>query len=175
MYRLFHHNHCIVIYDKSDKEFKAKYGNSYEQVAFVKDDTAIAVIVERMKRQYNATTVTYDCHIKKKWGWKYFTDEQKASYKERWSKIRTGRPLSDHQRQRISEGKTGKRSNHSGKAHSQSTKNVMSLRAMGHKRINGLRWCHDPSTGKERRVRELIPGYLWGRNPELELHLQLRG
>ena len=169
MYKLFFHKSTIVIYDQSDKDFKHKYGHAYEQVGVVKDDANIAVIVERMKKQYGATEVVYDCHIKKKWGWRYFTEEQKETYRKMWSAKRRGRKLSAHQKERISEGKTGKRGNHTGKTHSASTKNVMSLRALGHKRNVGKKWCYDLLTGAEKRCTELPKGFVWGRNPEHEL------
>lgn len=169
MYKLFFTDKRIVVYDKSDKEFRAKYGPSFEMVGSVKEDSSLTLVCERLKRQYNAHTVIYDCHIKNKWGWKYFTDEQKAYYRQRWSKTRAGRPLSEHQKKRISEGKTGKRGNHTGHTHSDVTKNIMSLRAMGHKRNTGSKWCYDPLTGVEKRSPVLLPGFVWGRNPELGL------
>jgi hypothetical protein len=171
MYKLFFCDKRIVIYDRPDKEFKAKYGSSFEQVAVCKDDSALTIIADKMKRQYKAIDVVYDCHIKRKWGWKYFTDEQKEAYRVVMRQKKLGKPLSDHQKKRISEGKTGKRGNHTGKSHNENTKAVMSLRKLGHKSNTGRRWCHDPVNGEERMAFELPIGFVWGRNPALEIGL----
>jgi len=168
MFKLFFHNNTIVVYNQSDKEFKAKYGTSYEQIAVVKDDSNLTPVINKMKKQYRTGEVILDYKIKKKMGWKYFTEEQKLLYRSMMSKTRAGRPLSEHQKKRISEGKTGKRGNHTGKRHSKNTRNVMALRATGHKRNVGKKWCYDPMTGKEYRKEVLPEGMLWGRNPDLE-------
>lgn len=172
MYRLILNNNKIIVYDKTDKEFRIAYCNdnsSHEQIGVVKESDNISPLVERMKKQYKVTEVVYDCHIKKKMGWKYFSEELKAYCRAKWSATRANRPLSDFQKKRISEGRIGKRNNHQGHFHSQNTKNIMSLRAQGHKRLVGRRWCHDPVTGKEQLVKELPEGYLLGRNPDLNV------
>ena len=84
------------------------------------------------------------------------------------AEAKKGKKLSNHQRARISEGKKGRRGNHTGHRHSKDTKDMMSLAALGHKRIAGRKWCYDLLTGKERRVIELPKGYVWGRDPEKE-------
>jgi hypothetical protein len=50
----------------------------------------------------------------------------------------------------------------------------MALRLMGNKAGLGTRWCHNPVTKKERMVRDELPeGFVWGRNPDLEIHRTL--
>lgn len=166
MHRLIQHQNSIIVYDKSDKEFRAKYGMMGEVLTYVKDQSNLTSVITKTKNQYKIDSVIMDCHIKKKFGWKYWSDDMKAHHRKLWSELKTGVPKSEYQRRRISEGKKGKRGNHSGHLHTNTTKNIISLRAMGHKRNVGMKWCYDPYTGRERRGKELIPGYIWGRNPE---------
>ena len=81
MFKLFFHNNTIVVYNQSDKEFKAKYGSSFEQIAVVKDDSNLTPVINKMKKQYRTEEVILDYKIKKKMGWKYFTEEQKLLYR----------------------------------------------------------------------------------------------
>lgn len=174
MYRLFLIDKNIIVYDKTEKEFKESYGNRYEQIFVVKDGHNIELIIDKLQKQYKANDIIYDCHIKKKFGWKYFSEEKKAEIRHKLSLARAGKPLSDLQKQRISEAKKGKPSNHTGHKHNTQTKIMMSLSAMGNKGSSGLRWCHDPITGKEKMKEELPEGYVWGRNPDVEIHKNLK-
>ena len=84
--------------------------------------------------------------------------------------------MSEHHIKRISEGRTGRPSNHTGHKHSETTKNIQSLRNKDLKATLGYKWCHDPVTGKEYRLKDkpLPEGFVWGRNPELEVENNLK-
>lgn len=158
----------LICYDKTVKEFRIKYGVQYEQVSVIKDAHNLEHVIDRLADQYKALSIVYDCHIKKKFGWKYWSDDQKERLRALWSKQRAGRKMSDFQKAQISKALKG-RSNHTGKKHRQDTKENLALRALGHTRNRGRRWCYDPDTKVERFVLGDIPdGYVLGRNPDLE-------
>lgn len=177
MYRIFLHGKTIYIFDKTEKEFREAYGNGYEQIAVIKNSDNLEPVVEKLGKQYRVQDVVYDCHIKKKFGWKYHSEEVKALLREKWSQNRRNRTLSDHHRKRISEGKTGKRGSHTGCKHNEDTKILMSLKSSGHKRNAGKIWCYNPVTGQERKYNtgeEPPEGFIKGRNPDLEFGKNFR-
>lgn len=171
MYRFILFEKKIYVYDKSDKDFREKYGKNFEQIGTVKDRDSIDTVAEKLSKQYKCTEIIKDCHIKRKSGWKYYSDELKAQIRESMSKTRRGKALTEQQKQSMSKSKLGKRSNNYGKKRPEVANNITSLRQLGNKAGLGTRWCHNPVTKKERMVREVLPeGFVWGRDPDLEVH-----
>lgn len=168
MLRIFLLNSHIYVYDKTEKEFKDRYGPGYEQISIISNPDSLDQVLDKLRKTYKPKDVVFDFHRKKKFGWKYFDENMRAKIKDAMSKAHTGRKRDADHIAAISASRKG-RGCFKGKTHSEDTKKVMSLKAKGHKRLVGLKWCHDPKTGKERRVTELPPEFRWGRNPELEL------
>lgn len=175
MYRFILQGKKIYVFDKTDKEFREKYGTGFEQIGTVRDRDSIDAVKEKLVKQYRAEEVIMDCYIKRKSGWKYWSEETKAEVRKKLSELRRNRPLSELQIKRISEAKKGMPSNHAGHKHTETTKNIQSLRNKGMKLRLGSKWCHNPVTGKETTVKDgkLPEGYIWGRNPELEVEKNL--
>lgn len=155
----------LIIYEGIDKDFKSKYGHSYEQIDVIKDKDNIEVVMERLNRSYKGEWI-HDYKVKKRFGWKYWSDELKEQIRRNISKAHSGKPRSEKWKKVRSENMKGK-SIFKGQKHSEDTKRAIGLSRMGVDPIKGKRWCHDPATGQEKRVYELPEGYLWGRNPEV--------
>lgn len=171
MYRFILYEKKIYVFDRTDKEFKEKYGKNFELIGSVKESDNIDTVASKLVKQYRAEEVIRDCFIKRKFGYKYWSEETKARVRATWSKNRSKRKLSEHHVKRISEGRTGRKGNHTGHPHSEETKNILALRMTGNKAGLGTRWCHNPETKKERMVRGDLPeGFVWGRDPDLEIH-----
>ena len=171
MFRVFLLKNQLIVFDKSEKEFKVKYGSGYEQVSIVKEYNNIDTVVEKLALTYKAEIVR-DYKIKKKWGWLYLSPEQKQQII-----IKRSQSLKDNyvktEQHRANLSVKAKRYRHmSGKQHSEETKKQMSLRKLGSTPGNkGMKWMYNPDTGEEKMARELIEGYFWGRGPESKEYL----
>jgi hypothetical protein len=172
MYRFILQGKKIYVFDKTDKEFRDKYGNAFEQIGVVKDRDSIDPVKEKLQKQYRAEEVIMDCYLKRKCGWKYWSEETKAMVRQKMSEAKRNKTLSEYQRMRMSEAKKGQPNNHAGHKHSETTKNIQALRRKGVKTRQGMKWCHNPITKQESAAYEnaLPEGFVWGRSPDLEVH-----
>lgn len=165
MYRIYFVDKKIVVYDKPEKEFKVKYGNCFEQISIVKDQDNIDNVTKKLLQQYKASEIILDCKIKKKFGWKYFTEEMKESNRKKLSEALKNKVRSQEHCKAISEGKKGM-AFFTGKHHSQEAKEKISKGRQGRIINTGKKWAHNPITGHEKFVFELPEGYIYGRSPE---------
>jgi len=169
MFRIFLFEKKLIVYDKSEKEFRQKYGTNYEQISSVKDQDNIDSACEKLLKQYNAQEVVKDCHIKKKFGWKWYSDEVKEKVSRNISIAMTRYKKTKEHGEAISKGKKGK----SIKGHptSEHTKKLIAFSKKGFDPIQGRKWMHNPLTGQESRGYELKEGMIWGRSPEAKEYI----
>lgn len=163
MIRIYLIGRTLICFDKGESEFKQKYGKQYEQVATVKELSNLQPVLQRLTAQYRASDVVQDVHIKRKTGWCYKTEEQKAITRSRMSDARIGYEHDEYTKKKISDARKGK-GNFRGKTHHAFSKKAIAFSRRGKDPIQGKRWCHSPRTGKELRVRELPEGFVWGRD-----------
>lgn len=153
----------LVCYDKGENQFKQKYGRNYEQIGIVKDVSNLETSISKLKKQYKVSEVIQDVHIKRKFGWCYWSEEKKAEIRQKMSDVRIGRPRRQWIKDKISESRKGK-GNFAGKKHSEFAKKSIAFSRKGKDPIGSKRWCHNPITGKELRAIELPEGFIWGRD-----------
>jgi hypothetical protein len=158
--------------DRGDKLFFLDHGRDWERVATIKDSGNYASVIDRLKKQYNATDVFEDAIVKKKWGWKYFTDDEKMKMVAAVKLANTGKTMSDSTKAKMAHAKRGKPSNARGSRKSALGKALVSMARMGKPTTTGLKWCHHPITGEEGRKRELPAEWVWGRSPEVKDYLR---
>lgn len=166
MFRIYLLNNKLYVFDKSEKEFRAKYGTNFEQISVVKDQDNIDSVCEKLLKQNNASEIIKDCKIKKKFGWKYFSDEVKDRIRKSISVASSRYIKTKEHGEAISRAKKGKKT-HS-LPHSEHSKKLISYvkRMQKIDPIKGRKWMHNPITGEERRDYELYEGMVWGRSPE---------
>jgi len=164
MFKVFLYNKNLIVHDKTEKEFRQKYGNNFEQITIIKDVSNIDIVCEKLSKQYKAEIVK-DFYIKKKIGWKYWSDELKEQIRENISySLKRYKRTKEHS-ESISRYRKGKSIFH-GQQHSEHTKKLISFARKGKDPIQGRKWMHNPFTGKERRGFQLEDGMVWGRSPE---------
>lgn len=166
MFKIFYCNNSLIVFDKSDKEFRTKYGNKFEQVSVIKDIENIDSVTKKLQKQYNCSEVVHDYKVKKKFHWKYFTPERIVEVKKKLSESLKQYVKTEEHKKNLSIGSKNKR-NFLGKKHSEETKKRYAEKRKTWDPINGRKWMHNPYTGEEKRGFELLPGMLWGRSPEL--------
>jgi NUMOD3 motif len=154
--------------DKGDKHFYTEHGRAWERIASIKDSSNYSTVIDKLKKQYNVENVFEDVVLKKKLGWKYYTDEQKARMVAAVKRVNTGRKMSNETKEKMSRAKRGRPSNAKGSKKSAFSKSLVAVARMGKSTVNGLRWCHHPDSGQEGRKRELPTGWAWGRSPEMK-------
>lgn len=154
--------------DRGDKQFFQDWGRDWEKVATIKDSGNYTAVIDRLKKQYNCTELIEGCVVKKKWGWRYFTPEEKAKMVDAVKAANTGKVMSDETRAKMSAAKKGKPSNAKGSKKSNMGKALVAMARMGKSTVGGLRWCHHPMVGTEKRLRSLPEGWVWGRSPEVK-------
>lgn len=170
MVRVYLFNKQIVISKKTEKEFREAFGRGFEVLEIINDERNIEDIVGRLQRVYKAEVVL-DGKFKRKirLGWSYMTDEQKEKTVLAVKEYRTGRAWEDEVKAKISASRAGK-GNFEGKKHRVESRIMTSLSMKGNTNSKGLRWAHDPLTGKETRLKEgskLPNGFTWGRTSEI--------
>jgi len=163
MIRIYLVGQALVCFDKGESEFKSKYGRNHEQVGIIKDTSNLQTVLEKLQKQYRTTELVKDVHIKRRFGWCYKTEEQKAATRQKMSEVKLGRPRRQWVKDKISEARKGK-GNFTGKKHSAYAKKAIAFSRRGKNPVEGKRWCHDPITGKELRSTELPKGFIWGRD-----------
>ena len=165
MFRIFLQKSNFVITDLTEKEFKIKYLGSYEQIGIFKELDNLEIAIEKLIKTYNPEDIIHDYHVKKKWGWKYFTEEQREDYRKRISESLKLYKKTDEHKKNLSDSCKSLR-NHKGKKHTSLTKARIAFTRRGQDPIKGRKWMHNPYSGKESRGYELKPGMIWGRSPE---------
>ena len=169
MYRIILFENKIYVFDKSEKEFRQKYGSNFEQLSSIKDQDNIDQACEKLLKQYKAEEIIKDCHIKKRFGWKYHSDEIKEKVSKNISIAMTRYKKTKEHGEAISRGKKGKPIK--GHALSEHTKKLISFAKKGFDPIKGKKWMHNPLTGEEKRDYELKEGMVWGRSPEAKEYI----
>jgi len=166
MFRVFLHHDNLIVFDKSEKEFRQKYGNQFEQVTIIKDQDNIDSVTEKLKRQYNCKEIVKDCKIKRKFGWSHFSQAIKEKIRLHNSIALKRYVKTKEHGENVSKAKKGK----PGKFIPRSAKTRKLISIVKKKNavdpIKGRKWMHDPITGKEKRAYELEEGMVWGRSPE---------
>ena len=158
--------------DKGDKQFYIDHGRMWEKVATIKDSGNYTSVIDRLKKQYNVSDLYEDAIVKKRWGWKYFTEEQKMKMVSAVKAANTGKVMSDETKAKMRAAKLGRASNALGSRKGALSKTLVAIARMGKSTVNGLRWCHCPKAGYEGRKRELPQGWVWGRSPEVKDYLR---
>lgn len=162
--------------DRGDKQFYLDHGQAWEKVAVIKDSSNYDVVLERLKKQYSVVDVYENCVRKKRWGWRYFTDQEKANMVAAVKAANTGKVMSNETRAKMAAAKRGKRGNATGSRKDRVARALVSLARMGKDPIQGRKWCHHPLSGEEKRLFEdqLPVGWKWGRTPEIRDWLKRR-
>jgi hypothetical protein len=158
--------------------FREKYGRRFELVDTIKDSRNLEDVLPRLAKLYNANDIIIDCHVEKRWGWRYMSQEQRDHFVQAIKAYRTGRPWSQEVKDKISASRKGK-GNFEGKKHTPTTKMMMAMAKVGKPgACKGRVYCHDPITGKHKRLipgSELPEGFVWGCAPGRADHLPKDG
>ena len=168
MLRVFLIARQLIITKKNEVEFRDAYGRGGEVLEVIADERSVDYVMTRLENVYKLP-ILVDGKFKKKWGWPYFSKELQEKTRAASKEYRTGRPWNDEIREKISKGRAGK-GNFVGKKHMWESKMMISQAMNGNTNVRGLKWAHDPLTGKEKRLRDgsLLPsGFVWGRTPEV--------
>lgn len=170
MVRVYLFNKQLVISKKTEKEFREAFGRGSEVVEIINDEKNIEDVVGRLEKVYKAQVVL-DGKFKKKLklGWIYMTEDQREKTVIAVKKYRTGRRWEDEVKEKISASRAGK-GNFVGKKHRLESRIMTSMSMKGNTNSKGLKWAHDPLTGKETRLKEgsvLPEGFTWGRTSEI--------
>ena len=157
----------IITHDKGDKQFLLRYGAGWEKVSSIKESHNYQSVIDRITKQYSITDVVKDCVVKRRFGWRFFTAEEKEKMVLAVKRANTGVPKSDEQKARMAAAKRGKRSNAFGSRKSATAKMLVAIANTGVSRLKGRVWCYNPDTCEERRLINIPDGWRKGRTPEL--------
>lgn len=166
MYKVFLCDNKLILFDKTDKEFREKYGKNFEQVTIIKDHRNIDAVLEKISRQYKKEVVK-DTTKRPWWGWYNLDEEgQKEVNRKRAESLKKYVKTEEH---RANLSKTAKKYKHfKGKKHSEEFKARLSQRKKGiSSATKGMKWMYNPDTDHEALGFELKEGYFWGRKPEM--------
>jgi hypothetical protein len=155
----------LICYDKDIKNFPTKYNKQYEIIDTIKDNRNLHDRITKLQRNYTFEQIVFDCIVGRKFGWRFFNDEQKERIREGIRASRIGKVWSMEIKERISRSRKG-RGNHTIK-HTTESKCKIAESMQDNTNVKGLRWAYNPFTGKERRVDILPPHFIWGRSPEI--------
>ena len=170
MFRVFLCDNKLYVFDKSEKEFRARYGNQYEQVSIIRDYDNIEAATDKLLKQYRVQEIILDCKIKRTYGWNYFSEEKQAEISAKISRALKRYIKTEEHKKNLSSGCKHFKS-FLGKKHTERTKARIAFMRLGKDPIKGKRWMHNPYTGEEKRGHTLLPGMLWGRSPEAREYL----
>ena len=165
MFRVFLLNNSLIVFDKSEKDFRVKYGNNFEQVSIIKNQDNIELATGKLLKQYRVQEVIMDCKLKKKCTWQVWDEETRINAAKKISNALKRYIKTREHRENLSKGCKHFKS-FLGKRHTERTKARIRFMRLGRNNIAGLKWMHNPYTGEQRRGKELLPGMLWGRGPE---------
>jgi hypothetical protein len=165
MYKVFLCDNKLILFDKTDKDFREKYGKNFEQVTIIKDYRNIDAVLDKLSRQYRLEAVK-DTTKRPWWGWYNLDEEgQREVNRKRAESLKNYVKTEEH---RANLSKTAKKYRHfKGKKHSEEFKARLSQQRMGiSSPTKGMKWMYNPDTGIETLSHELKEGHFWGRNPE---------
>ena len=170
MVRCFLFDNQLIITKKNEKEFREVFGRRFEVVEIINDEKNIEDVVSKLERVYKVP-VCLDGRFKKKLklGWKYMTEAQREKTVIAVKEYRTGRAWEEEVKEKIASARAGV-GNFEGKKHKIESRIMTSLSMKGNTNSTGLKWAHDPMTGKETRIKEgdrLPSGFTWGRTSEM--------
>jgi len=170
MVRVFLFDNQLIITKKNEREFRDVFGKRFELVEIINDEKNIEDKVSQLEKVYKVP-VCLDGRFKKKLklGWKYMTEEQREKTVIAVKQYRTGRKWESEVKEKIAASRAGV-GNFEGKKHSIESRIMTSMSMKGNTNSTGLKWAHDPMTGKETRLKEgstLPPGFTWGRTGEI--------
>lgn len=171
MYKVFLYNNQLILYDKSDKEFREKYGKNFEQITIIKDHKNIDLVLSKLKSQYKKE-ILIDTTKRPWWGWYNLDEEkQKEVIKKRSESLKYYVKTEEH-RARLS-AKAKRYRHFKGKHHSEEFKARLSQRKKGiSSPTKGMKWMYNPDTGEEKLSHNLLDGFYWGRMPEMGMILK---
>lgn len=156
---MFTNDKKIVISNYPTEKVKKKYGFRFEILNSIKDENAIDVITERIKKQYPLFILE-----------KYIFKKRVAVFSEetrkKMSLSKLGKPRDEVTRKKISAGLKG-RSNFQGKKHKEESKEKIAEAKLGNQHNKNTYWIHDPSGDTEKKVkdRNQVPkGFSLGRD-----------
>ena len=170
MVRVFLFQRQLIITKKNEREFREVFGRQFELVEIINDEKNIEDKVSQLEKVYKVP-VCLDGRFKKKLklGWKYMTEDQREKTVIAVKQYRTGRKWEPEVKEKISQSRAGC-GNFVGKKHKLESRIMTSMSMKGNTNSTGLKWAHDPMTGKETRLKEgsaLPSGFTWGRTGEL--------
>lgn len=171
MFRVFLFNNSLIVFDKSEKDFRQKYGNNFEQVSIIKDQGNIELVTDKILRQYKANEVVLDCKLKKKCSWQVWDEAMRINVAKKISSSLKRYIKTKEHRENLSIGCKHFKS-FLGKKHTGDTKARIAFMRLGKDNIRGKKWMHNPYTGEEKRDYTLQSGMLWGRSPEIKDYLR---
>lgn len=174
MYKVYLYNNQLILFDKSDKEFRDKYGRQFEQVTIIKDHKNIDTVLEKLKKQYKLDVVK-DTTKRPWWGWYNLNDEeQKEVIRKRSESLKKYVKTEEH---RANLSATARKYRHfKGKTHSDEYKARLSQQKTGiSSPTKGMKWMYNPYTYEECLGYELKEGFFWGRTPEISDMLKTLG
>jgi len=155
---IYLYNNSVIASETAIKDSK------YEQLETVKNIHNVDTVLKKYEGKY---TIDNRINPKRLFDPRKFSPEVKQKQIENMVKAITGLKKSETHRMAMSLAKKGKASNFKGKKHSEYSKQLIKAGRGTRDPINGRKWCHDPLTGKEKRVFELPEGFRWGRTPEM--------
>jgi hypothetical protein len=62
MLRVFLFDRSFYVYDKSEKDFREKYGRSYEQVGIINDMDNLDPVLNKLTKTYRPVDIYFDFH-----------------------------------------------------------------------------------------------------------------
>lgn len=106
--RLILVGNTLICYDKDIKAFRDVYGKMYELLDTLKDNRNIHDRIDKLKKTYPITEIVFDCKVGRKFGWRFFNEEQKARIREGVRIYRTGRKWDSETKAKIARSRKGK-------------------------------------------------------------------
>lgn len=156
-------NEKIYITDKTEKKFKAKFGNMFEQISVVKDMHNIYIVQEKLSKSYKKEVIIDIYPTRLFWG--LVSEEKVKEIGKLISERHKGVPKSKEHRAKLSEAGKNYR-NRAGKKHTEEAKARIGWKRRGIGTTTGKRWMYNPTTDKEKLGHILLEGFYWGRSAE---------
>jgi len=154
-------NEKIYITDKTEKKFKAKFGNMFEQVSVIKDMRNIYIVQDKLSKTYKKEVIIDIYRTRLFWG--LVSEEKVKEIGKLISERHKGVPKSEEHRAKLSEA--GKKyRNRAGKKHTEEAKARIGWKRRGIGTTTGRRWMYNPTTDEEKLGHTLIEGFYWGRS-----------
>lgn len=148
----------IIVSDRPSDNIKDKYGHRYEILTSIKERDSVSIVLPRVIRSYSGYTVI-EWYTRKKRG------SPSAETRAKIAAARLGVARSIASNMKASATMKG-RSNFKGKKHTIETRDAIASKMIGNDHASGLIWCHDPVSGEEKRIADLVElpaGWVIGR------------